>query len=771
MNPSYQYTTAGTYTVCLKMKVFNSNNIVSCEDSICKTVVIQGVTPRCDAAFTAHPVANLRVEFTNNSVSANPNSTTYHWTYGDGTDSSGFAPDHIYTAAGTYTVCLYMYDQSTNCRDTLCKTVVVGQSTPTCTAYFTYNIATLASPFVVYFTDASVTSTPNDPVVAWHWDFGDNTIDSAENPIHTFTTPGQYVVCLTITTLSGCTNTVCKPLNLGNNTTCAANFTYVVSGFNVAFTNTSNQGGVTASYVWTFGDNTSSTAQNPTHTYAVAGQYRVCLKITTSNGCVSDICKWVTVGINTINCEAAFIAYPVANNRVEFTNNSVSANPNATSYKWTYGDGTASTQFAPDHIYQAPGTYTVCLYIYDQQANCRDTICKPVVVGTSTVPVCNAAFSYTVSGSQVQFTSTSVPALNTTSHYWSFGDGTTSTQVNPQHIFANPGTYTVCLTIINSLNGCTDDVCHTIVIGTSQTQFCISGKICKGINSNPAYPAYVYLIYYDSIQGTLTAVRTTGTNQNGEYEFCNVPQGKYLVKVALSPNAPDYRNYLPTYYGNSLFWSYGIQVVLNQNRQQVDICLIAGNNNGGPGFVGGYVQQGANKTGNFTGDALVGVQVMLLDLNDNPLQYTFSDEDGRFTFDDVAYGTYKVYAEVLDKATIPYLVTIGAEQIEKDNILLLVETAQVISGLDEQLNTTIRSLRIYPNPVTDVVYVELNLTTGSDVHIAVTDITGKVIVEEILNGNSGEQLKRISMASQQAGIYFVRIVQGDLNKTIKIMKY
>jgi len=771
MSPSHQYTTAGTYNVCLRMYVYNLNNVLSCADSICKTVVVQGVPPHCDAAFTAHPVANNRVEFANNSVAANPNATTYTWTYGDGTSATGFAPDHIYTAAGTYFVCLYMYDQSTNCRDTLCKTVIVGQNTPTCTAYLTYNIGTLASPFVVYFTDASVSSTPNDPIVSWFWNFGDSTTSTTQNNVHTYTTPGQYVVCLTITTLSGCTNTVCKAVNLISNTTCNADFTYTgVPGPTIAFTNTSNQGGATATYRWTFGDNTSSTDQNPVHVYANPGQYRVCLVITTANGCVDDICKYVTIG-TTVNCEAAFTAHVVSNNRVEFANNSVSANPNATSYKWTFGDGTASTLFAPDHIYQAPGTYTVCLYMYDQQSSCRDTLCKQVVIVGSSVPQCDASFAYTVISNRVEFRSTSVPALNTTSHFWTFGDGTTSTQVNPQHIFANPGTYTVCLTIINSLNGCTDDVCHTIVIGTNQTQFCLSGRICKGINSNAAYPAYVYLIYYDSIQGTLTAVRTTGTNQNGEYEFCNVPQGKYLVKAALSPNAPDYRNYLPTYYGNSLFWSYGIQVLLNQNRQQIDICLIAGNNNGGPGFVGGYVQQGANKTGNFAGDALVGVQVMLLDLNDNPLQYTYSDEQGRFTFDDLAYGTYKVYAEVLDKTTIPYLVTIGPDETEKDNILLLVESLQVVSGVENSITSTIQTLRLYPNPVSDMVYLELSLKDASAVNITVTDITGKTIVEEILNGVSGNQTHRISMSTQMAGIYFVRIAQGDVNKTIKVMKY
>jgi hypothetical protein len=100
-----------------------------------------------------------------------------------------------------------------------------------------------------------------------------------------------------------------------------------------------------------------------------------------------------------------------------------------------------------------------------------------------------------------------------------------------------------------------------------------------------------------------------------------------------------------------------------------------------------------------------------------------------------------------------------------------VESTQVVSGLDEIFNTAVHSLRVYPNPVSDVAYVELNLTYNSAIHLTLTDITGKVIVEETLNGMSGVHTHRINLSEQQAGIYFVRIVQGSMNKTIKLMKY
>src|SRR5690606_8095380 len=203
--------------------------------------------------------------------------------------------------------------------------------------------------------------------------------------------------------------------------------------------------------------------------------------------------------------------------------------------------------------------------------------------------------------------------------------------------------------------GCSSNICHTIVIGSNTNLFCITGTVAMGTPNSVAYPATVFLIYNDTAQGTLTSIRSVQTGPNGRYEFCNVPMGVYLVKAALSAGHPSYHNYMPTYYGNSLFWNYATSVALSQNQSQIDIWLIAGQNPGGPGFVGGYISQGANKTGSF-GDPIAEVPVLLLDMFDNPVQYIYSDENGRWSFDDVAYGTYQVYAEYPGKETVPFIV-------------------------------------------------------------------------------------------------------------------
>jgi hypothetical protein len=293
--------------------------------------------------------------------------------------------------------------------------------------------------------------------------------------------------------------------------------------------------------------------------------------------------------------------------------------------------------------------------------------------------------------------------------------------------------------------------------------------VFQGTPNSPAFPASVYLIYNDTALGTLTAIRFTTTNAQGGYEFCNVPQGRYLVKAALTPNSPVYANYVPTYYGNSLFWNYATQVLLTQNAQQIDIWLIAGNNQGGPGFVGGYVSQGANKMS--PGDMLKDVQVMLLDMFDNPVQYIFSDEEGRWTFDNVAYGTYQVYAEVPGKETIPYIVTIGDEQPSVDDIMLYVETEQVISSISDVQNIFTTGISVFPNPFSSKINVETDLKQDANISFSITDVAGKVVVQETTTIFAGTNIHTINLLNYMAGIYLLKIEHEGFSKVVKLVKY
>ena len=126
-----------------------------------------------------------------------------------------------------------------------------------------------------------------------------------------------------------------------------------------------------------------------------------------------------------------------------------------TGWLWDFGDGTSSTTQHPSHTYSTPGVYTVSLRITDN-TGAMDTEVKTGLIAVGQAPPLKAQFtSATRLGSDrtvVEFTDQSSGTL--TSWSWDFGDGGTSTEQNPTHVYTVPGTYTVTLTVTD--NGGTD---------------------------------------------------------------------------------------------------------------------------------------------------------------------------------------------------------------------------------------------------------------------------------------------------------------------------
>lgn len=160
----------------------------------------------------------------------------------------------------------------------------VSSSAPV--ADFASNITSGHAPLSVTFT-----STSSGNITGYSWNFGDGTTGTAQNPSHSYGTAGTYTVSLSVTGPSG-TNTSTKAsyINIWQPTVTSqppiAGFTVdKTSGtapLAVNFASTST--GSISAHNWTFGDGTSSTAQNPSHAYSAAGSYTVALTVTGSGG-------------------------------------------------------------------------------------------------------------------------------------------------------------------------------------------------------------------------------------------------------------------------------------------------------------------------------------------------------------------------------------------------------------------------------------------------------------------------------------------------------
>ncbi len=129
--------------------------------------------------------------------------------------------------------------------------------------------------------------------LTYAWDFGDGAVSTLVSPSHTYAIAGIYNVCLTAAN-GACSGTVCQTLNVtGTLTTCNAlfNVAHDTTSLNPnAYTITDLSYGSNLSYLWDFGDMTTSTVQHPVHNYLGAGPYQLCLTVDNGAGCTSTYC-------------------------------------------------------------------------------------------------------------------------------------------------------------------------------------------------------------------------------------------------------------------------------------------------------------------------------------------------------------------------------------------------------------------------------------------------------------------------------------------------
>lgn len=303
-------------------------------------------------------------------------------------------------------------------------------------AAFDYNIVENCVVGQVNFTDQSTGT-----IVSRFWEFpgGNPATSTAINPTVFYPDAGIFSAFLTVSNAAGSSTfeiineieIIAEPI---------ADLDYDVDGSTVSFVNLSVTGGFSSTF-WDFGDGTSSTEENPIHTYAEDGVYTVILII--ENQC----------GINQVQTTVTIATEPIpnftANNpsgcgplSVNFINNSTS---NVQTFAWSFPGGTPNTSNLPNPtvVYPNPGTYDVTLTVTNPQGSNQLQKLNFISVSANA----NANYSVNTNGMVANFDNGSSFA---SSYLWNFGDGNTSTDLNPNHTYNNTGTYNVTLIAVSS---------------------------------------------------------------------------------------------------------------------------------------------------------------------------------------------------------------------------------------------------------------------------------------------------------------------------------
>ena len=449
-NPTHTYTTVGFFTVSLRI-----TSSTGCQSTavIGRYIrIVNGVA----ADFNFSQPGTCQAPFTINLLdqSSGPGNLSYLWDFGNGGPTSTLQnPSATYTSAGTYNVRLDVRSDL-GCSGSITKPVnITGKTT-------NFNIP----PSICLGQTVTFQNNSSPAPVASTWDFGDGTTSSQINPTKTFLSAGTYPVRL-MNNYGNCIDSITQnvtvisqpPVNftVSDSTACTTPFT-------VQFTDTSP---AATTWLWNFGDGSSSNLQNPSHTYTTGGVFDVSLTITLPGGCTNTITKSQLIRISAATVNIANVpaggCIPFAFSPIPV----IQSVDSIISYSWNMGEPGAvySTQF-PTHVYNSAGDYNIQLTV-TTQTGCVATINIPNAVRTGTRPIVNFSFApnNVCASTPVQFTDLSVTTPGAFVEWdWNFGDSLTSGSQHPLHIYEDTGVLRVRLIVRN--NGCIDSAIQTIRI-------------------------------------------------------------------------------------------------------------------------------------------------------------------------------------------------------------------------------------------------------------------------------------------------------------------
>ena len=266
---------------------------------------------------------------------------------------------------------------------------------------------------------------------------------------------------------------------------------------------------------------------------------------------------------------------------------------------------------------------------------------------------------------------------------------------------------------------------------------------------------------YKMIEDEVVDVYAEMVGEEGWYEFTGLAPANYIVKAEPSPNSIYYGTYLPTYYGDVLHWEDATPIVLNQNTDGAHIHLNAEvNAPQGPGNISGTIENSGR-----TAD----VPIILRTSEPGVAIMTLSNADGSFAFNDLAYGTYEIFAEIAGKSIVPMTIELNETTPSYENVDMLVTGNEIVFlGIEESEYFEMMPY-LYPNPAVDNLNITFNMKKPAQVAISIFDINGKKVLAEDFDLN-GHQNIIIPLEDLSDGIYLIKVISGMENLNLRFVK-
>ncbi len=415
-NPVKTFTATGAYSVILII-----TNSCNKQSSASKAVTVKDTKSDCEkptARFSFSPNSpdiNVPISFIDNSLTGlNATITRYEWNFGDGTTSTEKNPVKTFSAVGTYSVLLTVFN---SCGEdhTSSRSMTIGTPTNTCdkpSVSISYTPGTPEVGTEIQFMDTTYPGL-NAIIKKYEWDFGDGTTSNERNPLKIFSTSGPKAIKLMVW------NNICEEPTIATRSISIKEATGTCDSPKAAFSvspaspdvNTliqftdSSLPGLNASinkYEWSFGDGTFSNEKNPIKTYKTSGSKAIMLTITNSCGLSHTASRSLSIGEeptpapdatpkpNQCNVPSAGFSYspgsPDVGTEIFFTDSSIPGiGATLIAWFWSFGDGVTSTEQNPSRIFYTTGPKTIKLTTTNDCGK-SSTSTRSITIGIAPTP-------------------------------------------------------------------------------------------------------------------------------------------------------------------------------------------------------------------------------------------------------------------------------------------------------------------------------------------------------------------------------------------------
>lgn len=354
-----------------------------------------------------------------------------------------------------------------------------------CTALVTQNVFVIPNPQAAFMPFQGCSGQPiqmtNQTTVSygsiqsWQWwalDSSQQVIFSsnATHPVITFDHPGNYQLYLVAVTTDNCRDTLARTITIRRTPPVDFTWEQVCHGYPTIFRETTDvpPHEMIIQRQWHFGANNFAYVPITTFQFTQPGIYNVSLFNKSINGCENTITKQVTIYPEP---QAQFSTSQTCINRpVEFINTSTAPQSSIASVLWHFPWNDTTSIFSPIVLFPDTGKFPVSLTIFTEQ-ECFDTFLDTIIIRPAPVAQFTMSEQYGTPPLSVQFYNQS---LGATGWIWNFGDGTTSTQQHPSHLYEQENIYTIGLIALNQW-GCADTTYQVLYVIPTILDLAITG--------------------------------------------------------------------------------------------------------------------------------------------------------------------------------------------------------------------------------------------------------------------------------------------------------